>query len=83
MKKSKLLELIEFTIREKTENPQVDKIYNALVGMNPNYPQLAKAIAKFLSPGTSEAPGFTKEQASDFMRILQNELTSQDENKTK
>jgi len=80
MKRSKLLELIELTIREKTENPQVDKIYNALVGINPNYPQLAKAIAKFLSPGTPESPGFTKEQASDFMRILQNELNFKDEN---
>jgi len=83
MKRSKLLELIELTIREKIESPQVDKIYNALVGINPNYPQLAKALAKFLSPGTPESPGFTKDQASDFMRILQNELTSQDENKTK
>ena len=83
MKRSKLLELIELTIREKIESPQVDKIYTALVGINPNYPQLAKALAKFLSPGTPESPGFTKDQASDFMRILQNELTSQDENKTK
>lgn len=69
MKRSKLLELIELTIREKIESPQVDKIYNALVGINPNYPQLAKALAKFLSPGTPESPGFTKDQASDFMRI--------------
>ena len=80
MKRSKLLELIELTIREKIESPQVDKIYNALVGIDPNYPHLAKAIAKVLSPGTPETPGFTKEQASDFMRILQNELNFKDEN---
>ena len=33
-----------------------------------------------MSAGTAEDPGFTKEQAADFMRILHAEMNFTDEN---
>ena len=80
MKKSQLLKLIENVIVQEADNAHVDKIYKALVGIDPSYPHLAKAIARFMSAGTAEDPGFTKEQAADFMRILHAEMNFTDEN---
>ena len=57
------------------ENEEADKIHDLIYDANPSYPNLAKALAKFLK-GTEEDldSGFSSDQIKDFMRILHTEL---------
>jgi len=57
------------------ENEEADKLHDIIYKADPSYPNLAKAIAKFLK-GTEEDlnSGFSSDQIKDFMRILHAEL---------
>jgi hypothetical protein len=57
------------------ENEEADKLHDLIYDANPSYPNLAKALAKFLK-GTEEDldSGFSSDQIKDFMRILHAEL---------
>jgi len=57
------------------ENEEADKLHDLIYNANPSYPNLAKALAKFLK-GTEEDldSGFSSDQIKDFMRIFHTEL---------
>lgn len=57
------------------QESEVDKIHDLIYNVDPSYPNLAKALAKFLK-GTEEDldSGFSSDQIKDFMRILHAEL---------
>jgi len=57
------------------ENKEADKLHDLIYNANPLYPDLAKALAKFLK-GTEEDldSGFSSDQIKDFMRIFHTEL---------
>jgi hypothetical protein len=57
------------------QESEVDKIHDLIYDVDPSYPNLAKAIAKFLK-GTEKDlnSGFSSDQIKDFMRILHAEL---------
>jgi hypothetical protein len=57
------------------ENEEADKVHDLIYDANPSYPNLAKALAKFLK-GTEEDldSGFSLDQIKDFMKILHTEL---------
>ena len=54
---------------------EIDTLHDLLYNADPSYPNLAKAIAKFLK-GDIEDPnsGFTDDQINEFMKILHAEL---------
>ena len=57
------------------ENKEADKLHDLIYNASPSYPNLAKALAKFLK-GTEEDldSGFSKDQIKDFMKVLHDEL---------
>ena len=54
---------------------EIDTLHDLLYNADPSYPNLAKAIAKFLK-GTEEDlnSGLSKDQIKDFMNVLHDEL---------
>ena len=57
------------------QESEVDKIHDLIYDVDPSYPNLAKAVVKFLK-GTEEDldSGFSSDQIKDFMKILHTEL---------
>lgn len=57
------------------QEDEMDTLHDLIYNANPSYPNLAKALAKFLK-GTEEDlnSGFSKDQIKDFMKILHTEL---------